>query len=265
MSYSIFNYLETSVHDKDSFTKEQSTFSGSKSLLNQPKPKTDEVIEKKIVEESMVIDNAGPSTRLTVAELFMNEFEKDKEKPVADKKLDSTVETINKFDKMALYKCIFLSDEEEEVETITDNKNDYKESSYTDFMELPKNVERNSSPPRGIFANIDFDELNSWKKFDEKSKADGINNSSKETEEMVNDNNLYGPKLPDTIVKVADTVRDIQPSFRSKSQREVIVLESSASSDSWVELTESKVKKQKKKKHKHKSKSKKSKHKKKDR
>ncbi|XP_050671397.1 G patch domain-containing protein 1 homolog [Leptidea sinapis] len=248
VSYSIFSYMESSVHDKDSFTQEQSKFSGSKSIASvstradKPPEKVPETINK----------------RMTVAELFMKEAEKDLEKTEGVK----VEETIEKFDKMDLYKAIFLSDSEEEG---------------NDFVDAPKNVERNTSPPRGIFANIDFDEINSWRRSDdkntagsntgnseEKTKVDGDGEKSKD--DHVNDKTKtsdaleeYGPKIPENFQRSENPV-EIRPKFRSKDERKY-----SSSSDSWVDVTELKPKKHKKKSKKNKSKHKKSKHKKKDR
>lgn len=281
VSYSIFSYLESSVHDKESFTKEQSKFSGSKSLMAESiKNNSSNEKEKTNVTKINAVSNIPSEVntthnkRMTVAELFLKESEKDsKEK----EKGTEVVETIEKFDKMDLYKSIFLSDSEEEIE---DNKEVNKEETtdYKDYMDKPKNVERNLSPPRGIFANIDFDELNSWKR-----RSDDKNN---ETQAKCNENNVkekdgkdktieenknesmeaeavYGPKIPDNLQKrlQSELPTEFRPTFRKKDEREVEV--SSSSSDSWVEAKELKSKKQKKKKSKkHKSKNKKSKHKK---
>lgn len=278
--------MESSVHDKESFTKEQSKFSGSKSLNIDKQNKTDKPVEVKTQVNKPVSTeiNTGPYKRMTVAELFMKESEKDLQ--TKDKERE-TVQTIEKFDKMDLYKSIFLSDSEnEEIAEET------KSTDYKDFIEKPKNVERNTSPPRGIFANIDFDELNSWKrqsenkttntneKYDQKTtnalnnEAKEINDSSKEKidktgeiEKIDADSILpeavYGPKIPDNLQKRLEEIpeNNFKPVFRRKDERD---LDESSSSDSWVEAKVKTKKEKKKKNKKHKSK-KKSKHKKKDR
>lgn len=268
VSYSIFSYLESSVHDKESFTKEQTKFSGSKSLSIETVIKPKEITEKKIYIEPQTSINTGFTKRMTVAELFLKESEKD----LKNNEKSVVTETINKFDKMDLYKSIFLSDSENE------EVNESNTTDVNDFMEKPKNVERNTSPPRGIFANIDFDELNSWKRNTDKTNETKINNETKskdkttDNEEIKNipetneDANVYGPKIPDNLKKhIEDSViivNDFKPVYRNKEKRD----ESSSDSDSWVEAKELKSKKDKKKKSKkHKSKHKKSKHKKKDR
>ncbi|XP_045505311.1 G patch domain-containing protein 1 homolog [Colias croceus] len=257
VSYSIFSYMESSVHDKDSFTKEQTKFSGSKSLSTENN-KPQETAPK--VPENIPIPNT-PHKRMTVAELFLKESERDmqnKETPQA------ITETIEKFDKMDLYKAIFLSDSENEDDKKTDK----------DFIDTPKNVERNTSPPRGIFANIDFDEINSWRRApkekedkkeatqstDKKADTDKTNEAdNKSTEEP----EVYGPQIPVNLQKRIETKsnENFKPKFRSREERKD---DSDSSSDSWVDAKEVKHKKHKKKSKKHKSKHKKSKHKKKD-
>lgn len=209
------------------------------------------------VNQNKKIDNiqtdAGFSRRMTVAEMFLKESEDNKKQGV------QVTETINKFDKMDLYKSIFLSDSEDEPleEKQTSNK--------TDFIDVPKNVERNDSPPRGIFANIDFDELNSWKRKDDKPVAKDTNAADvkkPETKDSSLDEEMYGPKIPENIQK-----RLLSEGSSNNNVRESIEVGSSSNEDSWVDVNELKSKKTKKKKSKkHKSKhKKKSKTKKKDR
>ncbi|XP_059055930.1 G patch domain-containing protein 1 homolog [Achroia grisella] len=292
VSYSIFSYLESSVHDKDSFAKEQSKFSGSKSLNT---PNTSKEQDKSIILTASTVNeynkkdnktaseikesHTGFTKRLTVAELFLKESEKD----LKDKEQGIEVtETIDKFDKMDLYKAIFLSDSEDEV---TSNTEENRDSTNTnEFIDVPKNVQRNTSPPRGIFANIDFDELNSWKRntdnkqTNEKEAASSANvtDNANVASKDVNIDNIqvieetYGPKIPDNIRKKLEGDNksedsNLKPVFRSQSERdkEILEIDSSSSSDSWVEVKSKKEKKKKSKKHK--SKHKKSKHKKKSR
>ncbi|KAG7300807.1 hypothetical protein JYU34_015142 [Plutella xylostella] len=306
VSYSIFNYLETSVHDKASFAKEQSTFSGTNSQaeeITKEAPKvtpTNSRWDKPSTETPKPVPETS-NKRMTVAELFMKEAERELQN--TQNKDTAVDETINKFDKMELYKSIFLSDSEDDEAREETNKSDAKE---VDFRDTPKNIERNTSPPRGIFANIDFDELNSWtktptpevsKKETDVTPSTTKNNNMAATKEQIHndvgESSLYGPKIPENLQKrlegksesteieansfkpsfrsknerLEGTDREtnsFRPSFRSKSERDnTIQVDSSSSSDSWVEEKEvksKKVKKKKSKKHKHK----KSKHKKKN-
>ncbi|XP_063833900.1 G patch domain-containing protein 1 homolog [Ostrinia nubilalis] len=272
ISYSVFSYLESSVHDKDSFTKEQTKFSGSKSLLNTPKP-----LPSQSKTDNIKINNPAPSTseetinkRITVAELFL----KESEKAIETNKPTAVTETIEKFDKMDLYKSIFLSDSENEE----DMNETPVEINAEDFIDRPKNVERNLSPPRGIFANIDFDELNSWRRNTKTDKPENVNKESSKEEtpkEKAEDSSgdVYGPKIPENLLKrldgevVQNAEDNFRPIFRKKTEKEgeIHVIDSSSSADSWVDAKEIKSKRVKKKKKKQKVKHKKSKHKKKDR
>lgn len=275
--------MESSVHDKDSFAKEQSKFSGSKSLTTSIVPKTDQVTQK-TDQENKTVQNVGQNAkeiikvnepvsgfnkRMTVAELFLKESEKTKNQG------EEVTDTINKFDKMDLYKSIFLSDSEEDDDNDKSNKN----NEGKDFIDAPKNVERNTSPPRGIFANIDFDELNSWRRTDEQTKKPDVsskkvddiqplNRNSEEASKKVEsdektneDEAMYGPKIPENLQK------RLQSDASSNNVNESIDVGSSSSEDSWVDMSEAKSRRPKKKKSKkHKSKhKKKSKSKKKDR
>lgn len=261
--------MESSIHDKDSFAKEQTTFSGSKSLqrvsrITNNKPASNDVqnpsktivklpeeaekstknIEK--VSNKTIEANAGFSKRLTVAELFLKESERSKNEG------KEVTETINKFDKMDLYKSIFLSDSEDEQPQNVNNQ-----SNIEDFTEKAKNVQRNTSPPRGIFANIDFDELNSWRRNVEE-KQTNVKEIEKDTNEVkkVEETALYGPQIPDNLKKRLES-ENLQSSESSKP--DIQEIDSSSSSDSWVEMKELKKKRKKKKVKKHKSKHKKSK------
>lgn len=240
----------------------------------------------KISSENITV--TGVSKRITVAELFLKESVKD----LQDKNKGVVTETIEKFDKMDLYKSIFLSDSENEEEIPKTGDKKDKIIDFDDLLNVPKNVERNTSPPRGIFANIDFDELNSWKrnandKQPEAMSTDGKpadvankdHNVQKQNEEKEHqskneiqndvsvqpDAEVYGPKIPENLQKRLEIPLDnFKPVFRSKAKNDDIVEFSSTSSDSWVDAKEI-CKKVKKKKKKHKSKHKKSKHKKKER
>ncbi|CAH0696364.1 unnamed protein product [Spodoptera exigua] len=285
VSYSIFSYLESSVHDKDSFAAEQSKFSGSKSLTTNIATKTeqntnqtqnntqtpsnnDSTIQsinnnaKATTTAPVSTENtAGFAKRMTVAELFLKESENTKKDGA------EVTDAIQKFDRMALYKSIFLSDSEDELENEKSKEND-----GTDFLDVPKNLERNTSPPRGIFANIDFDEINSWRRKEPEKvpevstkKDESVNDVNKKVDNPSEDKNdddaMYGPKIPENLQK------RLTSDFKTDNLKETIDVDSSSSEDSWVDIKEVKNKKQKKKKSKkHKSKhKKKSKSKKKDR
>lgn len=224
---------------------------------------------------SVSAESTGFAKRMTVAELFLKESVKDMQE-----KVTSVTETIEKFDKMDLYKSIFLSDSEDEDEPSTHTNDKPSEVNAEDFIDKPKNVERNLSPPRGIFANIDFDELNSWKRNTKDDKLENKNDSKEESnkdkakpEDNLEEAHVYGPKIPESLKNRLEgdsekgTENDFKPKYRSRTDKNIesIEIDSSSSADSWVDVKEVKSKKVKKKKKKHKTKHKKSKHKKKDR
>lgn len=237
-----------------------------------------------LVPKEIIALNNNKQKRMTVADLFLQEKEKEMEtvstskekntlafqkelnKPSTSESVD-VKETIDNFNKIDLYKAIFLSGSESENE---DESVPSKVESKEATVDLtPKNVERNPSPPKGIFANLNFDRMNSWRKTEERLKeceqsknvvdknaaAKQIAGNSSADVEMTD---TYGPKLPEKLLKVAQNP---------------IVVEDDSSSDSsdWVETgndekrsKHGKSKKSSKKKKKSKS-SKHSKHKKKKR
>lgn len=162
-------------------------------------------------------------------------------------------------EKMDLFKAIFASsDEESDVEKeASDSK---KEESNSKAIEKPIssiNVLRNTSPPRGIFANLDLDALKPKKLSQEigKEKQDKIdgtktkNGSDKQNPSTDNmpfaSELMYGPSLP------------TKPIFIQKT----ITYEDSESSSSEIEWVEKSTSKKKKHSKKHKKEKKKDKHK----
>lgn len=271
ISYSVFSYMESSVHDKTSFSKEQGKFSGSKSqrdhtetTRNAPQPgttnqelqDTNQTPETKnadqIIPIQKITEQINPHKRMTVAEMFIKESEVTKEQG------KEVTEALEKFDKMDLYKSIFLSDTEDEIEDTLPGENTEK----VDFVDVPRNTVRNTSPPRGIFANIDFDELNSWRRSDVIDSKDSKKPEEKEEMEV----ETYGPKIPDNLINRLESGKSDAYTDSNKDGNSKVHVISSSSDDSWVDVKEVKAKKsKKKKKHKSKDKKRKSKHKKKDR
>ncbi|XP_014242880.1 G patch domain-containing protein 1 homolog [Cimex lectularius] len=131
--------------------------------------------------------------------------------------------------KIDLFKAIFCSDEENEEE---------------EEPESNKNALRNTSPPRGIFANLDLDAL----KAKPQALPDEPTASNKPDPQL-----LYGPSLPAKPVFFKPTA----------SHKDSSDSEPDSSEDEWVEKGKAvKEKKDEKKKHKkHKKESKKEKHK----
>lgn len=194
-------------------------------------------------------------------------------------------------EKKDLFKAIFLSSSEDSDSETEDNIDSEAVKSIL-IGKDPKdvNIQRNTSPPRGIFAKLDLDSLVTQpKRADDESTAskisetslpitDGSQNDFTDGNDVVNDAeiavlpDMYGPALPQRLLKqdnpATTTEADkadqlLKPVFRS-----VVVsktTEDSKLGGKWVERD--KVKKSKKKhKHKehknskHKKKSKKEKH-----
>jgi hypothetical protein len=119
-------------------------------------------------------------------------------------------------------------------------------------LNVPSSTPLNIIPPKGIFANLNFDDL-----FDTSHKKNENGNENKVTiNEIDNINNLYGPLKPES--------RKIS----KMNSVNIKKIENTSSEDEWVEKPESfskesslKKKHSKHKKHKHKSKKKSHKHK----
>lgn len=170
---------------------------------------------------------------------------------------------------MDLYKAIFLSSSDEEEEE--DIKKSTVSSNQTQKPEQPTaqklNVLRNTSPPRGIFANLDFDKLNSvggdgrqkpqnqicdkgktspprgiFSNLDMTNNQHRNNDSNKQpsetTDKAVKDNSA---SVIETIVPVQDNSAMYGPSLPKNipqlPQRvENMKEESSADEEDWVEM-----------------------------
>ncbi|KYN39911.1 G patch domain-containing protein 1 like protein [Trachymyrmex septentrionalis] len=191
-------------------------------------------------------------------------------------------------EKKDLFKAIFLSSSEDSDSETEDNvDNDAVKSILIGKDPKEINIQRNTSPPRGIFAKLDLDSLVTQPKHvNDESKTSNISEPSPpiigesqndliDRNDVTNDKetailpDMYGPVLPQRLLKQdssattteADNTNQLfKPVFRS-----VVVsktMEDSKLGGKWVERD--KIKKSKKKhKHKEKDKYKSSKHKKK--
>lgn len=156
--------------------------------------------------------------------------------------------------KVDIFKEIFLdsdneSDKEEKIVTEQNEEMSYEEAVF--------NTKRNTSPPRGIFENIDFTALNERETIVKtKSISDSVKDNINNKIEVpvvdcdFNASLIYGPKIPDKIKISLD-----QPSVQDSLQDTL-----------WIEkeISSKKTKKKSKKNKKLKSKHKHKKHKKKD-
>lgn len=195
-------------------------------------------------------------------------------------------------DKKDLFKAIFLSSSEDSDSAGEEELDDEKLKSILIGKNLGQlNVQRNTSPPRGIFANLDLDSLNNSSvkdskinfieprnptslnsKGDETSEASGSNqngNSAKNAKDSINLSvvkegldvetlpGAYGPILP---AKPAKNVEHVSQNINFQTQSQKHVFKSivvpvtnvyTSAQGDWIEKTEKQGKKQKKK-HKHK-------------
>ncbi|XP_033331842.2 G patch domain-containing protein 1 homolog [Megalopta genalis] len=179
-------------------------------------------------------------------------------------------------EKKDLFKAIFLSSSEEsdsEPEESIDSE--AVKSVLIGKPAAEVNTKRNTSPPRGIFAKLDLDNLLSGSKDSEQANKNGkneidenteshseigivpnqSNDSSTNIEEPIILSDMYGPALPSKLVKVEDSISEatssqtLKPVFRSvvtkpKTDTKIYGV--------WVEKRKAKKVKKEKKKHKHK-------------
>lgn len=181
-------------------------------------------------------------------------------------------------EKKDLFKAIFLSSSEDS-ESESDENDDNEAVKSVLIGKDPKeiNVQRNTSPPRGIFAKLDLDSLVTQpKRLNNESTlskipgtilpaTDGSQNNVTDHNDMINDTettvppDMYGPVLPQRLLKqesptttaeAGDTDQSLKPIFRS-----VVVsktMDDSKLGGKWVERDKAKKSKKEKKKHKHK-------------
>ncbi|XP_029160727.1 G patch domain-containing protein 1 homolog [Nylanderia fulva] len=183
-------------------------------------------------------------------------------------------------EKKDLFKAIFLSSSEDSEDSESEENVDNETVKSILIGKDPKeiNTQRNTSPPRGIFAKLDLDNLVTQpKRVNDESTASKIPESSlsrtDETRNNLADGNdiknddeeviaipsdMYGPILPQRLLKQESTAttetdsanQSLRPVFRS-----VVVsktAENSILGGKWVERDKVKKVKKEKKKHKHK-------------
>ncbi|KAL2715467.1 G patch domain-containing protein 1 [Vespula squamosa] len=197
--------------------------------------------------------------------LALKDIEKsqDKETSIAYKK--------NSEQKKDLFRAIFLSSSEEsETETEENIDNEVVKSVLIGDSSNDMNVSRNMSPPRGIFAKLDLEEL--VKKTHVSTEDIKSNIKEKETslqlepQTTIEQNyekkacdtipaKVYGPMLPSRLIKDGNILTDSTGSteFSRPICKSVIVPKVVEEfQGKWVELHKTKKSKKVKKKHKHK-------------
>lgn len=175
---------------------------------------------------------------------------------------------VNVQEKKDLYKSIFLSSSDEsEPEAEEPNAVDEEKLKIALLGKsaAEKNVERNSSPPRGIFAKLDFDSLLRRPDKPETTKdpvvdkVDSVDGVDKVVEEQVPEVKMeeddlpadaYGPALPKA------PVTESEPASRKPVFTGLTMKVADLGDGKWVEKSRDKKKsKKEKKKHKHKERS----------
>jgi G patch domain-containing protein 1 len=194
---------------------------------------------------------------------------------IEPKKSENPAENMNVEEKKDLYKSIFLSSSEESESETEEAKNidDEKlKAALIGKTAVELNIQRNTSPPRGIFAKLDLDNLlkrpekmnSSQEKFKDINKVDENNGIVDSKLELKVEENLevkmdgsdlpqdvYGPALPKVLLKSNDFLN------QKADVTEVLQKNNDIDDSQWVEKRKNKKKsKKEKKKHKHKERSK---------
>lgn len=244
--YSVFEKMDWSALSK---------FESSKSSKEEN--------EISIVQETAPsgVENEKPEEMSEKEKTFQESYQKVFQPEVSqpEEKKDQE-EPSNLAEKRDLFKSIFLSSSEDsESEPEAELKMD-EEAVKSVLLGKPieVNVQRNDSPPRGIFAKIDeLDELRKTKK--PESERLEKESSAKEVVDLEESGGVeevagsYGPVLP---AKAQGSLG--QSSVQKHIFRSVVVPRVTESEDEgrWVEKTKEKKAKKEKKKHKHKEKEK---------
>ncbi|XP_076649386.1 G patch domain-containing protein 1 homolog isoform X2 [Halictus rubicundus] len=281
---------DSELKDRDAAS---STFSATKSSNNLPpnEPQESEPVSEKIrnfeASYEKVFGREVQETPSTISEVKQSlDVETDsstvtKGSEVAGTSQDDT-NTSNQVpkntaeEKKDLFKAIFLSSSEEsdsEPEESIDSE--AVKSVLIGKPATEVNIKRNTSPPRGIFAKVDLDNLLSSSKSSEQvnknvnkeidtstvSQSDvGVtsnqsNDSNTNSDEPILLPDMYGPALPTKLVKVEESTSEATSSQTVKPLFRSVVTKPKADtkiSGVWVEKRKVKKSKKEKKKHKHK-------------
>ena len=228
---------------------------------NQPASETSDVTEDKT--EDITMEQSEEVSSVELNEQKTKDLELEFPDPPA---------------KIDLFKAIFLSssddddsesdDDKEKVKDVPDTVKEIdlesEQSTVSLDSSLPKNNQRNLSPPRGVFANLDLDAINIRRKdIKENAEETVVDNSEKAIPECTVDvtpseqamqhssvTDMYGPVLP---THISVTTNRAASSSSNKTLPSVVAVRNSE----WVEKTKKDVQHSKHKKHKKSSKHKK--------
>lgn len=222
----------------------------------------------KMLENEQNVDDKSDAKRVTEIT-----DQQDKDQKEINSAINITLKSTSK-EKKDLFKAIFLSSSEEsdsELEESVDSE--AVKSVLIGKVPSELNLNRNTSPPRGIFAKVDLDSLvtnsrSSIQSNEGINKEENINttNSELEIKSKQDDNKLnsetqllsdmYGPALPSRLLKNKNEVPEASSSQFSKPIFKSVVIPKpkmdSKISGVWIEREKMKKTKKEKKKHKHK-------------
>lgn len=169
--------------------------------------------------------------------------------------------------KMDLFKAIFLSSSEDSDSEVDESLDSEVVKSVLIGKTPEINPQRNTSPPRGIFANVDLENLVG--PVERSDKSEDIASGSKTEPKKANANakeepevmcvdvlppDAYGPLPPSRVPKIENTTEEVsdmsRPVFKSVAKPKIV--DKSEIKGEWVERTKVKKSKKEKKKHKHK-------------
>lgn len=222
----------------------------------------------KMLENEQNVDDKSDSKKITE---IKNQQDKDQEE--INSAINITLKSTSK-EKKDLFKAIFLSSSEES-ESEAEESVDSEAVKSVLIGKVPSeiNVNRNTSPPRGIFAKVDLDSLitnsrSSIQSNEGINKEENINTTnseleikSKQDDDKLNSEtqllpDMYGPVLPSRLLKNKNEVPEASSSQFSKPIFKSVVIPKpkmdSKISGVWIEREKMKKTKKEKKKHKHK-------------
>ncbi|XP_058801098.1 G patch domain-containing protein 1 homolog [Phymastichus coffea] len=225
----------------DSLTwNEMAKFEKGKNLDYEcdPRPSTSYENEKPVVERP---------ERKSSTELRKQEFveETPKSKKMNKPEESTATANLNPQEKKDLFKSIFLSSSEES-ESENEQSKDIDEEKWKAALignsAAEQNTQRNTSPPRGIFAKLDLDSITKRPDKMENKVEKQIIEKMEVDEVKAIPSDVYGPALPTAPLPAPPTSESALP---KPSKDEV-----------WIEKSNKKKSKKEKKKHKHKERSK---------
>ncbi|XP_076764140.1 G patch domain-containing protein 1 [Xylocopa sonorina] len=268
--------LNAKVDDDRSFSSYQTSEPVSEKMRNF-EVSYEKVFGKEVQETSSLVfenkQNLNNKSDSSAISGIVDEQDKSQDRENATTKTTSKSKSEEKKD---LFKAIFLSSSEEsESEPEESVDSETVKSVLIGKVPSEVNVNRNTSPPRGIFAKVDLDSLvtSSRTNVQTNEKAnkveDDVNTGNSESgveSKQSNDNldsaevqllpDMYGPALPSRLLKTENTTAEMSNLETSKPVFKSVVVPKpkvdSKVSAVWVERGKAKKSKKGKKKHKHK-------------